>query len=97
MERKYVLDAAHDLIYGERNEQYGDPVENHTNIGLIWGGILGTDPIPAAVVAAMMAGVKLARIGYTPNHEDSWIDLAAYAAIGGEASEFFCDCGHEHE
>ena len=31
-----------------------------------------------------MAAVKLARLVETPDHQDSWIDLAGYAAIGSE-------------
>jgi hypothetical protein len=32
----------------------------------------------------MMAGVKLARLSATPDHQDSWVDLAGYAATGSE-------------
>jgi len=31
-----------------------------------------------------MAAIKLARLVETPDHQDSWIDLAGYAAIGSE-------------
>lgn len=88
MKRSEVLAAADRLVHGDRNRDYGDPTQNHDNIGMIWGAILNLgEPIPAPVVAAMMAGVKLARIGHTPLHEDSWVDLAGYAAVGGEAAE----------
>ena len=86
MKRQEVLEAAKALVYGDRNRDYGDPVQNHTNIGRVWGGILGTEPVPPALVAAMLAGVKLARLGYTLDHEDSWVDLAGYAAIGAECA-----------
>jgi hypothetical protein len=31
-----------------------------------------------------MIAVKLARLKTSPDHIDSWVDLAGYAAIGGE-------------
>ena len=35
----------------------------------------------------MMAWVKISRLCNTLDHEDSWVDLASYAALGGEMSE----------
>lgn len=42
--------------------------------------------ITPADVAAMMAMLKLARIAKSPEKADSWIDLAGYAACGGECA-----------
>ena len=28
--------------------------------------------------------VKLARLRVTPEHEDSWVDICGYGALGGE-------------
>ena len=39
-----------------------------------------------ADVAAMMSMLKLARIAKSPEKADSWIDLAGYAACGGECA-----------
>jgi len=36
----------------------------------------------ASDVALMMAAMKLARLRFNPTHEDSWVDLAGYAACG---------------
>jgi hypothetical protein len=33
-----------------------------------------------------MADVKLARLANDDKHEDSWVDLAGYAACGGEVA-----------
>ena len=38
-------------------------------------------------VAIIMALVKIARLAASPGHEDSWIDLAGYAALGAEIAE----------
>jgi hypothetical protein len=35
----------------------------------------------------MMALVKISRITPSPNIDDHWIDLAGYAACGGEVVE----------
>ena len=31
-----------------------------------------------------MIGVKLARLAETLDHDDSWVDIIGYAALGGE-------------
>jgi len=31
-----------------------------------------------------MIWVKMARLAKTPSHQDSWIDIAGYAGLGGE-------------
>ena len=38
-------------------------------------------------VYACMIAVKLSRLIETPDHEDSWIDICGYAALGGEKNE----------
>jgi hypothetical protein len=40
--------------------------------------------ITPSQVALCLCLVKIARLIETPDHEDSFIDLAAYAAIAGE-------------
>lgn len=40
--------------------------------------------ITAEDVAVMMALLKIARIGTGTATDDSWVDLAGYAACGGE-------------
>jgi hypothetical protein len=55
----------------------------HARIAAIWSAILG-HPIKPPQVALMMAGLKLARLAHDPQHRDSSIDAAAYAALGAE-------------
>jgi hypothetical protein len=83
MNRQDILIQAIQLTMGERNSQNGDPKENHTRIAKIWSVILDKEITPAQV-ALCMAGLKLARLAYNPDVDDSYIDLAAYAAIAGE-------------
>lgn len=74
---------------GDRGLNYGKPEDNFERIAARWRAHLrnrfGQDiAIDAASVAVMMSDVKLARIEHMPNHPDSWVDLAGYAACGGE-------------
>ena len=82
MNREQILQKAIDLTMGDRNEQNGDPYENHLRIAKIWSVILDSEVEPYQV-ALCMAGLKLARLAYNPL-EDSFIDGAAYLAIAGE-------------
>lgn len=81
--REDVLQTASSLISGDRDETYGSPAESFDRIAAIWSALLGVVVAPAQV-AMMLAGMKLARLAKTPAHADSWVDLAGYAALGGE-------------
>lgn len=85
LKRDVVLTTAGTLISGERDKTYGDATESFAKIGKVWGAILDTE-ITAAQVAMLMAGLKIVRLSSTPGHDDSWIDLAGYAALGAEAA-----------
>lgn len=82
--RSEILATADGYVNKDRNSSYGGPEDSFTDIGRIWGVLLHRDAIPPETVAAMLAGLKLARLGANPGHEDSWVDLAGYAACGGE-------------
>jgi hypothetical protein len=82
MNREEILQTAIDLTMNDRNEQNGDPLENHQRIAKIWEVILGIEVEPYQV-ALCMAGMKLARLAHNPL-DDSFIDGAAYLAIAGE-------------
>ena len=83
MTREEILNEAIRLTSTDRQKNYGKPLINHQRIATIWSVILGTEITPSQV-ALCMAGVKIARLVETPNHEDSFIDAAAYIAIAGE-------------
>ena len=86
MKREQILDKAKVLISGERAKDYGDAYLNHKRIAELWSPILDKDITVEQVYACMIA-VKLSRLIETPNHEDSWIDICGYAALGGEKNE----------
>lgn len=91
MNRSELLDKAKEIVNGARQENYGKPEKNFANIATYWSVYLGRD-IKATDVAAMMILMKLARLENNPKHEDSWIDIAGYAANGCElATAGRCD------
>jgi hypothetical protein len=77
-----LLDEAKKLIGGDRQEDYGDKLKNHQNIADFWSVFL-QKKITAHDVAICMALVKVARL-MNQHKKDSYLDMAAYAAIAGE-------------
>jgi len=71
-------------ILKNREQQYGNARDNFTRIGVGWGAILGTDSIPAHVVALMYDFGKTIRCAVNPELEDSWLDKQGYTAHGKE-------------
>ncbi len=82
-DRDDLLGAAKELVNGDREHDYGDPLENHQRIAKMWSAITGHEYTPE-MVALMMVGLKLARLSRRTNHFDSWVDVAGYAALGWE-------------
>ena len=80
-----ILEEANKLIGGDRNDDYGDKLTNHKNFAALWS-IFLRKKITAHDVAMCMALVKVARLMHA-HKKDSYIDLAAYAAIAGEINE----------
>ena len=92
MNRKEILEAAAKCVCGDREQDYGSPENNFRTIASLWMAYLRpkcTRPdadlcIVPEDVAAMMALMKIARIASGHAKEDNWVDLAGYAACGGE-------------
>jgi hypothetical protein len=79
--RSECLAEAMDLITGDRNREYGEPIHNFERIANGWSIILGRIVEPHEV-ALCMAWLKIARLVETPMHQDSYTDGAAYMALG---------------
>jgi|TARA_R110000796_G_scaffold241992_1_gene363892 hypothetical protein len=77
-----ILKAAQNLIKGDRAEDYGDKTITHRNIAELWSDYLGHS-VSAHDVAICMILLKIARLK-TKHKEDSYIDIAGYAAIAAE-------------
>lgn len=92
MKRKEVLDAAAKCVLSDRNHDYGDPEDNFRVTAAIMSaylrgrGILSEDLQPHDV-AALMVGLKLARLCTSPAKADNWVDMVGYAACGAECAE----------
>ncbi len=84
MNRAEILGAAKSCVCGQRQEDYGTPEDNFTIISKLWNAYLGDNVTDANDVAMMMALLKVARIATGTFKEDSYIDLAGYAACAGE-------------
>lgn len=81
--REQVLDKAKVCVCGRREQDYGSPERSFGTIAALWSTYLGTEIAPTSV-AVMMALLKIARLKSNPLHMDNWVDLAGYAAAGGE-------------
>jgi len=55
-----IADHAVKLVSGDRQNDYGHPLDDFTRAGKIWEAILGI-PVSAEQVALCMVGVKIAR------------------------------------
>lgn len=95
MKRSETLRTAEAAVCGQREQDYGTPEDNFALIGLLWTAYLGT-VVTAEDVALLMALFKIARIktgrGGT---EDSFVDLAGYAACGCEIATEGRDAAEE--
>jgi len=87
MTRDEILERARACVSGEREQDYGSPEQNFKTIALFWSVYLqrlGRGYLEDKDVAAMLALLKIARIASGNAKADNWIDLAGYAACGGE-------------
>ena len=84
MNRKQILKDADGKISRDRAEEYGDAWETHERAASMSSAILGQDVTVAQVYQCIIA-LKLSRLTFSPEHLDSWVDIAGYAALGGEA------------
>lgn len=91
MTREEILDAAKRCVCGEREQDYGSPEDNFLLIAELWelylrgcGADMTVGTIGPADVAAMLALLKIARIATGHGKDDNWVDIAGYAACGGE-------------
>lgn len=80
-----ILEEAQEILEGERDSDYGDPVANFNRISGIASSILNEDITPEQCVVVMMA-VKLSREQYK-HKRDNLVDLVAYTEIYNRIKE----------
>lgn len=83
MTRDEILRTAAQYVTQDRASTHGDAERNFQRIAEMWSAYLGV-PVDSVDVASMMVLLKLARIKNNPQHLDNWVDVAGYAACGGE-------------
>lgn len=84
MKRADILATASEYVTTDRAATHGDAEDNFRRIADLWNAYMGVDDITSIDVAVMLALLKVARIRSNPTHADNWIDIAGYAACGGE-------------
>lgn len=85
MTREETLRRAKACVCGDREQDYGSPENNFKLIASLWSDYTGHS-YSATDVAMMMALLKVARIKGGSAKEDSFVDLAGYAACAAELS-----------
>lgn len=85
MNKREMLQKAIAIV-NDRGEQYGSAKTNMDRVAGMWSTWLHL-PITATDVAIMHILAKMARIESNGgDHDDSWIDIAGYAAVGCEVA-----------
>ena len=85
MKRQEILEEAIRCTCGDREGEYGSPEDNFTLIAKLWSEYKDVE-FTAVDIAMMMSLLKIARIKTGNATDDSFVDLAGYAACGGEIS-----------
>jgi hypothetical protein len=101
MNRQEALDAGGQCVLSDRNKSYGNPEDNFKNTADIWNvhlrgrGLLAPGKeLDTRDVAALMVGLKLARLVTSPEKLDTWIDIIGYGACGAECASILAESAH---
>lgn len=85
MTRAECLHTAEEIVTKDRNSQYGEPEDCFALIARLWTDYTAVN-LSSADVAAMMILLKVARVRNGKAKDDSWVDMAGYAACGAECA-----------
>lgn len=83
MNRTEILDTAEHIISHDREREYGAPDKSFKTIAMLWTSYLGVQISPHDV-AMMMMLLKVSRAKNGMPKEDTYVDIAGYAALAGE-------------
>lgn len=84
--RARILDSAKEAVTKDRAATHGKLEDTFGLLARLWAAYLGV-PVTAVDAALMLGLLKVARAKGNPGHEDSFIDLAGYAACAGELAK----------
>lgn len=91
MTRAECLHTAEEIVTKDRNSQYGEPEDCFALIARLWTDYTAVS-LNSADVAAMMILLKVARVRNGKAKDDSWVDMAGYAACGAECAAAMSGC-----
>lgn len=104
MLREDLLNKAAEITKGARQEHYGTPEDNFKRIAEYWQTYLRQTQLDGEEiyikphdVAIMMILMKTARLASDCFHDDSWLDIAGYAACGSECAEKYADDRYDRQ
>ena len=80
-------------IVQERQQHYGHPLANFTEIAKRWSLTLGI-PITPAQVALCMIDLKMSRLSHNPSHQDSLLDILGYGVCLSQIQTQFVEGQH---
>lgn len=89
---KSTLEAAAELIGGERARQHGDANELHTRVAKFWNAYI-EEPfgerryVDSKDVLMMMALLKIARTLHGAHNRDDYIDALGYIALAAHLAD----------
>ena len=72
-----ILEVANNLVNGNRQEDYGHPLDTHDRVAKMWSVILDAD-VTAEQVQLCMIALKVCRQCNKPK-VDNLVDIAGYA------------------
>ena len=83
LSRAAILEAAAHACLHTRAATHGALEDSFGQLAAVWSVRLGVTVSPAQV-ALMLVDLKVTRAWGNPGHADNWVDIAGYAACGGE-------------
>lgn len=90
--RGQILNDAFVIIHGDREKDYGRPIDSFTRLAEALNLVLrpklreGVE-LDAVDAAVLMIAMKLSRLAGGDRKDDTWIDLAGYSALGAEVRD----------
>jgi len=77
------------LVLADRGDDYGSPLDNHQIVADLFNVVLThhkrADKLEAEDTMLLMILIKVARLCNSPEHIDSWLDMAGYSVCGIDA------------
>lgn len=75
------FDALYATVTADRRDVYGDPQDTYRRVSALRA-VVQECPDPQIREILGMIATKVARLVQTPEHLDSWVDVAGYARCG---------------